>query len=214
MLYIGIDFSLNNTAVTIFDTAFSFYVFPNINNMFTKKELPTTKYETYDKLKSIINVIEYKKENLELDYSEEQRYKLVKANELTDNIIAIIPKDKQCKIGLEGFSYNSYGASEIDLIMFNTLLRYKLTIMPNITLDIFSPKTIKKFAGNGNADKTMMLNFFKNEDGLIRNTEYFKYVISTDEYIKGKNKEINSPITDINDAYFITKYLINGQSKI
>lgn len=208
MIYIGIDGSINNTAVTIFENEkYDFFVFPNINNMYTKKNLPTSKYKIYEELKSIVTVIEYEKKSLDLEYSEQQQYKLEKIEELTDNIISILPRNKEVMLAIEGFSYGSNGAAEIDLIMFNSILRHKINIIKGYKIFIFSPKSIKKFAGNGNADKTFLLNKFKYEIGSIQNTNYFKYVIGTDEYITGKHSNIISPITDINDSYFIVKYL-------
>ena len=208
MNYIGIDFSLNNTAVTIFNNGiYKFYVFPNVYEMYNKKGGVQSKFIVYDKLSknNIIAVKPYIREKLNRNYNEEQHFKLFKANELADKIIDIIPKDESVEIALEGFSYGSSGQSEIDLIMFNTILRGKLYQMKNVVLNIYSPKTIKKFAGSGNANKQFMLEKFK-EEKLIGNT-FFDYVSSTNEYIKGKNLLILSPITDIIDSYFACKLL-------
>jgi len=212
-MIIGIDFSLNNAAMTILNNdVLKFYAFPNTQKMYTKKKEVHSDFLIYDKFdtETIATIIPYNRDNKFENYQHEQQYKLFKAHELSQNIIDVINNniEEKCIIGLEGFSYGSKGSSQIDLVFFNAILRYKILTIKNTELIILAPKTIKRFAGNGNADKHVMLNAFKNiKNDILTETEFYKYLMSTNDYVKGKNHEIANPITDIVDSYWIIRYL-------
>ena len=66
-----------------------------------------------------------------------------------------------------------------------------------IPLEVVPPTTIKKFAtGKGNADKTMMHKSFIEETGID-----LKTTITPDK------KEVDNPVSDIVDSYYICKNL-------
>lgn len=103
---------------------------------------------------------------------------------------------KDCtQVALEGYAYSATG--KVFHIAENTgVLKYKL-YQEGIPTTIIPPTEVKKFAsGKGNADKLQMHEAFFCETGID-----LKKLISPDK------KDIGSPVSDIVDAYYITKKL-------
>ena len=98
-------------------------------------------------------------------------------------------------IGLEGYSMGSKG--KVFHIAENTgVLKYKLW-EEAYPVEIFAPTEVKKFAtGKGNADKKQMFDAFLKQTG-----------IDLHRMISPNKKNINGPVTDIVDAYFICKLM-------
>lgn len=199
MIKIGIDFSINSTALTINDNSvFTYYSFvPNY-----KKGIAKFKY--HDLLQDFITIKSYNKiENKKTkdkksdDYVTEQTNKLINADNLSQVILDEIKSIKPDEIRIEGFSFGSKGNSFIDLIMFNSFLKLKLIQTFSNILFIISPKTLKKqFTGNGNANKTDMFNSF-----LLLNN---KLSIKLKEYdIK---EDIPKPLDDVIDSFALSIY--------
>ena len=158
MTTIGIDFSINSTAVTINKdgelTIFSFV--PNY-----RSELAGSKM--HKALSDLIYVISYEKGGNTKDALADQRIKLLNADNLSDKILeAIKPIILEIpEIRIEGFSFGSKGNSFIDLVSFNTFLKVKLIQTYGHCIDVVPPKSLKKtYTGNGNASKCDMLRKF------------------------------------------------------
>lgn len=158
MTTIGIDFSINSTAVAINKdgelTIFSFV--PNY-----RSELAGSKM--HKALSDMISVISYEKGGNTKDPLADQRIKLQNADNLSYQIIeAIKPFIVETpQIRIEGFSFGSKGNSFIDLVSFNTFLKVKLIQAYGHCIDVVPPKSLKKiYTGNGNASKCDMLRKF------------------------------------------------------
>lgn len=158
MTTIGIDFSINSTAVAINKdgelTIFSFV--PNY-----RSELAGSKM--HKALSDMISVISYEKGSNTKDPLADQRIKLQNADNLSDQIIEAIKPFiiETPQIRIEGFSFGSKGNSFIDLVSFNTFLKVKLIQSYGHCIDVVPPKSLKKiYTGNGNASKCDMLRKF------------------------------------------------------
>jgi hypothetical protein len=158
MTTIGIDFSINSTAVTLNKdgelTIFSFV--PNY-----RPELAGSKM--HKALSDLIYVISYEKVGNTKDALADQRIKLLNADNLSDKVLeAIKPIITEIpEIRIEGFSFGSKGNSFIDLVSFNTFLKVKLIQTYGHCIDVVPPKSLKKtYTGNGNASKCDMLRKF------------------------------------------------------
>ena len=200
--FVGIDFSLTSPSMAILkDNKLELISFFNdygedwINGK-------TKKFKNHRELgcDNIITLIPYTRPDLKVDYQKEQQLKLEDARKIADLIISKIPQIPDIKIGLEGFSFASKGQSQIDLIMYQTILRLK--IMEKFgeeSLVIISPTEGKKtFSGKGNANKeTMIFAFTQNKINSeeIPQTPLYKYL--TTHLLDFKNIK---PIDDIVDS--------------
>lgn len=99
------------------------------------------------------------------------------------------------KIGLEGYAMGAKG--QVFNIGENTgVLKHRLSYTEDWGIDVHAPSAIKKFAtGKGNAKKEDMYASFVEETGVDLS-------IILDQSVDPK---VNSPISDIVDAYYIAK---------
>jgi hypothetical protein len=109
---------------------------------------------------------------------------------------------------MEGISFGSSGNSLIDISMATALVRKRLVeIVGFENLNIYSPTSIKKFALKGNSKKdelyVALLDKYsdnKNLEPLIKILEQNKEI-----WIK-KNKEVETPCSDLIDATWISLF--------
>lgn len=175
-IFIGIDQSINSTGLTIlvYDNQIKieekFYI---ITNKTTKKakeiseQINNFEYIFYNKLEK----------NDAKDNNEFESFKLHNNIEISSKIINLVNDyinkyDILTKvyIGMEGISYSSAQTkSLVDLSGLSYIIRYDIYRFLKSHQDnnggfyIFTPGEIKKFTtGNGNANKDMMVNLFKN----------------------------------------------------
>ena len=101
------------------------------------------------------------------------------------------------EVYLEGYAFATAAQAGVRSIAENTgLLKHKMW-KNKITFKTYPPTVIKKFAtGKGNANKELMYEAFVNE--LLTPTDL-------KERLTPKAKKITNPISDLVDAYFITK---------
>lgn len=208
--FVGIDFSLNSPSITIrqSNNEYTFIsLFNNDGKKWKEKNLKT--YTNHKNLydNNIVIIKDYEREITSNDYSIKEQQKMNDAIKLANLVVStlneyIIDKESRVIISIEGFSYNSQGMSYIDLIMYNSFLRKVLVETYGFeNVIVIAPKSAKKFAGKGNADKNYMINAFKTntlKDTIILYSSLFKYVNSEDfdvEHIK--------PVDDLIDSYFI-----------
>ena len=193
MTIIGIDFSINSTAVAINKdgelTIFSFV--PNY-----RSELAGSKM--HKALSDMISVISYEKGGNTKDALADQRIKLQNADNLSDQIIEAIKPfiTETPQIRIEGFSFGSKGNSFIDLVSFNTFLKVKLIQSYGHCIDVVPPKSLKKiYTGNGNASKCDMLRKFLE----VKDTP-FKLRLVELGLDRAEEFTLPKPIDDITDA--------------
>jgi Holliday junction resolvasome RuvABC endonuclease subunit len=99
-------------------------------------------------------------------------------------------------IGMEDYSFGSTG--RVFGIAENSGYLKMMIFNSGKSLELFSPKTIKKFAsGNGNAKKEDMIDAFEK----LLSLDLFSLLQME------RNKTLKSPITDIVDSFFIAKLL-------
>lgn len=123
-------------------------------------------------------------------FSDEQRY-----DNISNYFLSLLEKHKCESVAIEGYSMGSKG--QVFNIAENTgLLKHKLW-KNNMNMHIYAPKSVKKYAtDNGNANKNDMYNAFLTDSSIdiCKKMDYNK-------------TNIDSPIGDIVDSYFICKYL-------
>lgn len=211
MNYVGVDYSLNSTAVCIYSNG-SYKWFS-----FAKDYNPNYKRSQYHlKINNLDNgTVKPVHRERSKDYRENERLKLVCSHQISDQIIEAILNeigDQPFMLGMEGYSYGSKGNSFIDLIGYATVLRHKLYVKyPDCGPYIYSPSEIKKYVGKGNYNKLDMYeaftkNVFKDPDLSIDPL----WKLSKEKNIlnkKKKNTDVRKPFDDLIDAYFICHYL-------
>ena len=219
MIKIGIDFSINSPSMMYCkdDGEYHFVSFFNDEGKDWKNsKAKTFRYHNLLFENNVVEMIPYTRLTISKDYRQEQKDKMEDAMKLAlliiNKIKSIVIEDEDVKIGLEGFSFGSKGASYIDLIMYNCFLRYKIveTFGPD-SLVIVSPSEGKKlFSGKGNANKEKMIESFISNfigDEKIENTELWKFCSSNElDYNNIK------PIDDLIDSCGIFENLKTGCS--
>ncbi len=180
MISVGIDYSMNSPAVTLFDgvTACCFFV-------------PQKKKQ--EGLSGLVNSINF---NCVAVGSRRSEFSTIYQKYDTNTsfvfgALGMLNPD-QCKVFIEGYSYGSKGSSVLNLAENGGILRHHLW-KQEFDFEEFAPSKIKKFAtGKGNADKFMMYEAFKKETGI-------------DLELHLESSCGSNPISDIVDSYYIAK---------
>lgn len=195
---IGIDFSINSTAVTIKrgTELLRMYSFsPNYNGKLKA-------FAIHEKIKDIVTIVGYSKIATCDDYTQDQINKFKNAQTLSEAIInTIIPFiNSEVEFRIEGYSFGSSGNSFIDLITYNSFLKCKLcSLYGTDSIKVISPKRIKKlFTGNGNASKCDMVRKFSTLDNSLA-----KWIVKS-EMVKEGEFKVLKPLDDIVDSYAIS----------
>lgn len=215
MIIIGVDPSLNSSAITIYkDNTYSYYNYTNNkpNNKWVKESDDLIHFHFH----------RHKETG---DFSKSEVLKLEVYDEITDNIVDNIIKitdGEETKVFIEGYSYSSASGRLIDLVTFSTLLRYKLLKNMNIVLHVVPPSSLKKSIGGLvygiGKDKVA-----RNEDGMAAGSfkkkemmgallkfdtisgDYFNYLkVNKDRLLSPKN--IPKPFDDINDSLSLVQH--------
>jgi hypothetical protein len=156
---IGIDFSINSTAITIKKDDGTLVLLSFVPNY--RPELKG--FQTHVAISEFVEIHTYVKGSNTKDPIADQSIKLQNADQLSNSIIEAISKHiiGEPSIRIEGFSFGSKGNSFIDLITFNTFLKVKMIQKWGHNISVISPKSLKKmYTGNGNAGKCEMLRTF------------------------------------------------------
>jgi hypothetical protein len=200
-MIVGIDFSINSTAVCI-KMGEKHHLFSYVPNYITGK----TAFKIHDSLKGIVITQGYVKAPKAKDSIEEQYNKLLNADQLSDIIMmtfeymGISQTDVQ-EIRIEGFSYGSKGNSFIDLITYNTFLKVKLIQKFGHIIKVVPPKTLKKaYTDNGNATKCDMLRTF-----LGKSNSRLSDKIREMNIVKEGEFNIPKPLDDLVDSIGLTE---------
>ena len=206
MIKIGIDFSINSPSMMWCrdDGDYNFVSFFNDEGKdWLNSKAKSFRYHRILHNEGIVEMVPYTRIVKSKDYRTEQKEKMADAMSLADTIISKIEEIADgdgVVIGLEGFSFNSKGASYIDLIMYNCFLREKIVGKFGAeSLVIVSPTEGKKhFSGKGNANKEKMILAFVDDfvdDKKIEDTKLWKFCSS--EELDFKNIK---PIDDLVDS--------------
>jgi len=176
----GIDYSITSPAICI-----------HTGNKFSIKNC---KFLFLTKRKKLID-FKWSENNLSIEGKEH-------SNSLIDTerfakialeVTKFIVEYKTNEVALEGYSFGSHGKN-FNIGENTGLLKYFLISLHKYNLSTYPPTTIKKFAvGKGNASKEIMVEGFIEETGL----DILKIFDTTNL--------TRDPITDIVDAYWITK---------
>jgi len=181
MIFAGIDYSLNGSAVSIFDDSFPIS-FKNTKIWFFSK---IKKYnQQYDNITG-----------LHIEYDS-----IMDRNIKTSNIILdILLTNKVQYVGLEGYSFASKVGRMFDIAEGCGSLKEKM-FLSNIPVEIIPPTTIKKFyTGKGNSNKVKMIESF-----------HSKHNIHLDHILGVSGKIDSSPVADIVDSYAILEYILQN----
>lgn len=208
MIHVGIDFSLNSPAVCIQnqDGCYQFISFFNFGNRKWGIKIPKA-FSVHEELMSsnLVKGVYYNRDVKDKDFLKREREKLIDAQKIANIIIQTLMDyvdESSIKISLEGFSYGSKGNSFIDIVQYNTFLRYHLMQRFGIyNLSVYQPSHVKKLAGKGNANKHYMLKAFQNnvlEDKNLKQCNFWKWIKDKDF-----GKDIPKPVDDLVDSYFI-----------
>jgi hypothetical protein len=223
--YIGIDISLNSTAVFIeSDKGMTILSFTNKkdNNIYIKE---LDKYG--------VKFFHYNRE-ISKDYSINEILKLKHYNKISDLLLSEIKKyiniEENTFCQIEGYSFSKNTSSILDIVSLSTLIRSKLiTDIKNINISIISPSSLKldtcklvykpidigirkpkyKYVNEqgisgGSFKKPQMYRALI--EGNIE-TPIYEMLISYKELID--RDKIPNPIEDIIDAIFACKIKIN-----
>jgi len=231
MIFIGLDISKNSTALCI-----------NNNNNINLYSY-TTKKSNNIWIKKTKDIINYK--NINYTYKNEKDYsqrELIKLNEF-DSITNLIIKDifdniknnKNIKISIEGYSYNSKGPI-FDLIEYSTILKFKLmekiskneiiiisplTLKTNCCKMVYKPRIeikgkriIKEILHHENTKGKQATKFDKWDMfyALIESKLNMKLKTWCENNINDitKVKDVPKPLDDMVDAIFLMEIIKNG----
>ena len=109
---------------------------------------------------------------------------------------------------MEGISFGSTGNSLIDISMATGIVRKSLVERISNDVDrlfIFSPSSIKKFAGKGNFKKIEMFDAILKESEI--DSEFIKTIGSNREACVTPKGVVKKPIEDMVDSIWICKFL-------
>jgi hypothetical protein len=227
--YIGIDISLNSTAVYI------------ESDLGKKIICATNKKDNNIYIKELdrYGVLFFNKEREKSDdYSTNEILKINHfdyiASKLSEEIKNHIDLNKKTYCQIEGYSFSKNTSSILDIVSFSTLIRtYLLKSIDNIEMSIISPNTLKLEACKISYSpidigikkpKIVYMNGDGMMGGSFTKKEMYKAILDSGldfpikemlidyKHLTERNK-IPNPIEDIIDAIFATKIKINQIEK-
>lgn len=209
--FIGIDMSLNSTAISIIcgnsiKIISIFKTENNIDRIFEKKD----HFSLIKKCSDVDIILENKKDSTKKEYHINEREKILSFMRLNELIMESIKDDinDETYIGMEGISFGSTGNSLIDISMATSIVRKSLVEKISNDVDrffIFSPSSIKKFAGKGNFKKIEMFDAILKESEI--DSEFIKTIRSNREVCVTPKGVVKKPIEDMVDSIWICKFL-------
>jgi len=209
--FIGIDLSLNSTAISIIcgnsiKIISIFKTENNIDRIFEKKD----HFSLIKKCSDVDIILENKKYSTKKEYHINEREKILSFMRLNELIMESIKDDinDETYIGMEGISFGSTGNSLIDISMATGIVRKSLVERISNDVDrlfIFSPSSIKKFAGKGNFKKIEMFDAILKESEI--DSEFIKTIGSNREACVTPKGVVKKPIEDMVDSIWICKFL-------
>ena len=209
--FIGLDLSLNSTAISIIcgnsiKIISIFKTENNIDRIFEKKD----HFSLIKKCSDVDIILENKKDSTKKEYHINEREKILSFMRLNELIMESIKDDinDETYIGMEGISFGSTGNSLIDISMATGIVRKSLVEKISNDVDrffIFSPSSIKKFAGKGNFKKIEMFDAILKESEI--DSEFIKTIRLNREACVTPKGVVKKPIEDMVDSIWICKFL-------
>ena len=191
--FCGIDFSLTSPAMCFHhtdDAKLSWYYMST-----TKSKLK----ESHNLHSSIIDVPKSVNQDL-LEGSIDASFD--RYNQISEYFMSIIEIHKPKHIFLEGYSLGSTG--KVFSIAENTAVLKTRLYDKNYYVSVIPPTVVKKFAtGKGNASKTIMREKFFEINDIANKRKLIEPRITDLHKVA---KYVNSPMTDLIDAYYICMY--------
>lgn len=181
MVKIGIDPSINNTGICVWETD------KDINKYYMIPSKMTKKMSLFNH--NSINILPYTKREVKgLEYSEKEQFKFDNIYDICKLIGNILDLFNPEEIYMEGVSYGSVGsAALVDLCFLNAAIRSEI-VRRNLKYTIVSPTSLKKFAcANGQAEKNVIIDAWKRLDKNIKDVKDIK-------------------IDDLADSFFLAHY--------
>lgn len=202
LVLIGIDFSINKPAATIFkDNKYHFISWPyNLSNsllkIYTSSPITVIK-RTDDKEKGSVS-------------SENMRYELINSKYIANLIYESLKPyvSNNTYIAFEGFSYGSGGNIGLQLSGYKYILMDVLSqIIPISNMYTYAPTTIKKTAGcsKKGMNKSDMINAFINDENDSEFRIYLKQ--NSDLFKKKGGKNWVDHLDDFVDSFFALQTL-------
>lgn len=179
---IGIDFSMASAAVVIGRS-----IYPEDLQMLCFRQRKKD-----SSLVDNITVIEYP----DAESDEERYYKVAKP--IVDFILK--HSDNSQVVWIEDYSFNSTG-NVFNIAEATATLKHMLW-MEGFEINKVSPKSVKKFAGNGKADKNDMYDMFVEKTGY----DFNKSFDGPTKDLRTGYTQVPSPVSDIIDAYYVLHY--------
>lgn len=212
-ILIGVDYSINSPAVCVYKNGnYTWVSHPTLNK--TKKdknlqkeigELSDVQYELQE---YVVPDVAYE----DKDIFKMQKYD-IQAGKLLQLLKFVIPPsdDFLIKLAFEGYSYGSRFTKTNNIIELATATTlFKKLVMNNIVgpediFKVYSPKTIKMQAGNGNMKKRELFDVFV--ENQLKDPDLEKSFFW--EYCTGLTvgKKVPTPVDDMIDAYFVVQAL-------
>lgn len=203
-IYIGFDFSLKKTAITIIKGG----VVKHISVPFHLDDKSETKLKEVEV--EVYNLSSFKASTD--TYHETMRNNTLDAQKLCDGIVnalkSYVTDEDVVYIAQEGFSYGSTGSSILELAGYKYILLHYLSLNFNINnIYTYAPITVKKTANcaKKSMGKEEMINAYINED--VNNT-FHETLKNNNSYLRKKKHYIEC-IDDIVDSYWVVKTMIN-----
>ena len=195
----SIDFSLISPAITNYNSTTQSYEFISFTSVPSLKSYETSKkFQTHRDIQPYTTIIPYTRNIDHTSYQTTEETKIIDAINLTSLILDQINQFSPDFICIEGFSFCSKGASAIDLISYQSILRSKIK-ENNYPLIVVSPAQGKMaLSGRGNATKIDQINsFIENRPTIpyIEENSFWQFL--QDYKINEKNPK---PVDDICDS--------------
>ena len=195
----SIDFSLISPAITNYNSTTQSYEFISFTSVPSLKSYETSKkFQTHRDIQPYTTIIPYTRNIDHTSYQTTEETKIIDAINLTSLIMDQINQFSPDFICIEGFSFCSKGASAIDLISYQSILRSKIK-ENNYPLIVVSPAQGKMaLSGRGNATKIDQINsFIENRPTIpyIEENSFWQFL--QDYKINEKNPK---PVDDICDS--------------
>ena len=201
-MLVGIDFSITSTALTIeIDTVDYFYVF--YRNDYIKKRNDIYK----DSKINFIKLSDSSFNDKLIDSNKRENMKVGASIECANSIVGVIESfNLPFKVGIETFSYGSFGNMSFDLVGFQYVLRSKIFEINNLeSFNFFSPTQVKKIANinkQKNTKKEDIIQYYKE---LSVNNDLSEFL--NDSRFGGKTYK---PMDDLVDSYYVKELLKNN----
>lgn len=214
-LFIGIDFSLSSPAISIITPENKLFLISLLKvDSNIEKAYSSPVFKELKLINELTFVLHPKDKISKENYSVQEREKLLNSIKYVDLLTGYLKeKIKDIKydeiyISMEGISFGSSGNTLIDISMATSILRMELIkICKPENFYVFSPSTIKKYAGKGNYKKLEMYEAIVNLDD---NSSFIEILKNRKDLFITPKGVVKKPAEDLIDAIWVSKLLKNN----